>query len=82
MQVHKHSLFKFSLAVCNCDGIVVSIQSVNKGLNAGLVNVTDIRGGLSRLLSQNNGVRVDETEGINYNFPLDGLDREIGRAHV
>ena len=81
MQIHKHSLLELSLAVCDCDGVVMSIKAVNKGLDTGLVNVANVRGGLSRLLPQDNGVRVDETEGINDNFPFDGLDRVDDYGH-
>jgi hypothetical protein len=44
-------------------------------LNAGFVQVTNIGGGLPRLLTHHHRLRVDETEGINDDLALDRLNR-------
>lgn len=53
----------------------MSVKTVDEGLNGGLVNVTDVRGCLPRLLTQDDSMGVDETEGINDDLALDRLDR-------
>jgi len=42
MQVQQHSLFEFSLAEVDGNGIVMSVQAVNQSLNGGLVKMTDV----------------------------------------
>jgi hypothetical protein len=51
----------------------VSIQAVNKGLYRGLVNMSDVGGRLARFPSRNDGMGVDEAEGIDYDLSLNGL---------
>lgn len=51
MQVQKHSLFEFSLAEVDGDGVVVSVQAVDQSLNRRLVQVTNIGGRLTWFLA-------------------------------
>ena len=48
---------------------------MDEGLNGGFVNVTDIGGSLSGLVSHNNAVWVDKSEGIDNDFAFDRLHR-------
>jgi len=51
VKVHKHRLFQLSLAVVDCYGIIVSVQTVNESLNRRLVDMTNIGRRLSRFLA-------------------------------
>ena len=44
--------------------IVVPVEAMDEGLNGGFVDVTDIEGSLSGLVSNNNAVWVDKSGGI------------------
>ena len=46
---------------------------MEEGLNGGFVNVTDIGGSLSGLMSYNNAVWVDKSEGIDNDFLTDWI---------
>ena len=48
---------------------------MDEGLDGGLVEVAEVGGALPRLLAQHECLRVDEAEGVDDNFALDGLDR-------
>jgi hypothetical protein len=50
------------------------IEPVDKSLNRWLIDVTDVRGCLTRLTAGNNSMRVDEPESIYDDFTLYGLD--------
>ena len=52
----------------------VPVEAVDEGLDAGLVYVADVARRLARLLAGEHGVRVDEAEGVDDDFALDGLD--------
>jgi hypothetical protein len=52
----------------------VAVQAVDEGLDRGLVEVTDVGGGLAGLVAHHEGLRVDEAEGIDDDLALDGLD--------
>ena len=58
----------FSFSVVDGNRIVVPVEAMDEGLNGGFVNATDIGGSLSGLVSHNNAVWVDKSEGINNNF--------------
>lgn len=47
---------------------------MDKCLNRGLVQVAKVGRALSGLLTQHEGLRVDQTEGIDDNLALDGLN--------
>lgn len=47
---------------------------MDKGLDRGFVQMTQVRSGLARFLAHDNCLRCDESEGINDDFSLDGLD--------
>ena len=46
---------------------------MDEGLNGGFVNVTDIGGSLSGLMSYNNAVWVDKSEDIDNHFLTDWI---------
>lgn len=74
MEIHQHRLLQFCLTVCDGYRVVMPVEPVNEGLNAWLVDVANIGSGLSRLLTHYDGVRIDETECVNDDFPFDRLD--------
>lgn len=47
---------------------------MDKGLNGGFVEVADVGGCLAWLLTEHEGLGVDEAEGVNDDLALDGLD--------
>jgi hypothetical protein len=51
----------------------VSVEAVDEGLDRGLVQVTDVGCSLAGFLAHHEGLRVDEAEGIDDDFALDGL---------
>lgn len=74
MQVHQHRLFKVRLAVIHHDRIIVPIQPMDEGLDARFVDLSDIRRRLPGLLASKDGLWTDETESVNHNFTLHGLN--------
>ena len=66
-----------SFSVVDGNRIVVPVEAMDEGLNGGFVNVTDIGGSLSGLVSHNNAVWVDKSERIDndFAFVFDRLDR-------
>ena len=75
VEVHQHRLLKFGFPVVHRDRVVVSVQPVDESLYRGFVDVPDIRCRLPGLATRDNGMWIDKTEGINYDFPFNGLDR-------
>ena len=51
------------------------IQPMDQGLDTWLVQVSDVRSGLPRLLVEQHELRVDGPEGVDDDLALDGLDR-------
>lgn len=45
-----------------------------EGLYGGFVQVTDVRGGLPRLVAKHQGLRINKSECVNDNFAFNGLD--------
>lgn len=74
VQVHQHVLLQSGLAVVDGDAVVVSVQSVDKSLNGGLVEMAQVRGCLPGLLAHDDGLGLDKTESIDDDLTLDGLD--------
>lgn len=52
----------------------MTVQAVDKSLDRWFVEMTQVRCGLARFLAHDNCLRCDESEGINDDFALDGLD--------
>lgn len=50
------------------------VKAVDEGLDGGFVDVTDVGCRLSRFLTHYDAVGVDETERVDYDLALDGLD--------
>jgi hypothetical protein len=61
-------LFELMSAVVDGDGVVVAVETVNQRLNRRFVQMTQVRGGLSRLLVQRDRLRVDRSERVNHNL--------------
>ena len=74
VQVHEHLLLELVLAVVDDDGVVVPVEPVDEGLDAGLVEVPDVAGGLAGLLPEHHELGVDEAEAVDDDLALDGLD--------
>lgn len=74
MQIHQHGLLELRLPIRHSDRVVMPVQAMDKSLDAGLVDMSDIRSRLSRFLTHDDTVGVDESEGVNHDFALDGLD--------
>lgn len=64
VQIEQHLLFQVVSAVSNRNRVVVTIEAVDQSLNRWLLQVTDVRSGLPRLLVQGNRLRIDGAEGI------------------
>lgn len=74
MEVHQHVLLQVSLSVVDGNRVVMSVQAMDEGLNGRFVKMSQIRSCLTRLLSKHQRLRVDEPEGVNDDFTLNGLD--------
>jgi len=53
----------------------MSVETVNEGLDGRLIEMTQVRCALTRFLTEHKRLRVDESEGIDDDLSLDGLDR-------
>ena len=52
----------------------MAVEAVDEGLDGGFVEVAEVGGRLARLLAHHQHLRVDEAEGVDDDFALDGLD--------
>ena len=52
----------------------MSVETVDKGLNRGFVQVTKVGCALARLLTEHERLWVDQAKRVNDDFALDGLD--------
>ena len=55
-------MLQLILPVVDGEGVVVSAQSMDEGLNRGLLEVAEVGGGLPRLLTHGLHSRVSQTE--------------------
>lgn len=74
VKTHQHALLEGGLAVADADAVVVTVEAVDESLDRWLVEVAQVGGGLAGLLSEHEGLWVDEAEGIDDDLALDGLD--------
>ncbi len=74
VEVHEHILLEPGFSVLDSDAVVMPVQPVYQGLDAGFVEMAQVGGGLSRFLAHHEGLGGDEAECVDYHFPLDGLD--------
>jgi hypothetical protein len=74
VQIHQHPLLQLRLPIIHGDAVIVPIQAVDERLDGGFVDVPDVGGGLARFLAEDDGVRVDEAEGVDDDFAFYGLD--------
>ena len=51
----------------------MSVEAVDKSLDRGLVQVTQVRSTLSRFLAEHQRLRVDKPKSVNDDFTLHGL---------
>ena len=75
VQVAQHALLQLRLAIVDRNRVVVSVKTVDQRLDGRLVDVADIRRRLARFAASDDGVRVDEAEGVDDDLALDGLYR-------
>ena len=75
VQVHEHVLLEPVLSVLDADAVVVAVQAVDERLDRRFVEVAKVGGGLAGFLAHHKGLWVDEPEGVDDDFALDGLDR-------
>jgi len=68
MQVSKHFLFKLILSVVDGDRVVEPVKAVSFSNSAWLLDVADVRSGLTWLSACHHHGLVDGTESINNNF--------------
>jgi len=52
----------------------MSVETVNEGLDGRLIEMTQVRCALTRFLTKHKRLRVDESESIDDNLSLDGLN--------
>lgn len=71
VEVQKHLLFQLVLPVVDSNGVVVPVETVDKGLQARLVEVTDVGGGLPRFLAQHGSLHPDKSKSVDDNFAFD-----------
>lgn len=74
VEAHQHALVDSGLGVADADAVVVTVETVDESLNGGLVEVAQVGSGLAGLLSEHEGLWVDEAEGVDDDLALDGLD--------
>lgn len=53
----------------------MSVEAVDEGLDGRFVDVADVGGSLTRLIASNNGLRLDEPEGVDDNLSFHRLNR-------
>ena len=81
MKIHQHVLFKAGLSVVDCKTVIMAVQAVDQGLNRRFIEVAQVRCGLARFLSEHDCLRIDQSESINDNFTLDGLNRVYNNSN-
>lgn len=74
VQVHQHVLLQSRLAVVDPDAVVVSVQAVDQSLNRWLIQVTQVRCCLPGFLAHDDGLGLNQSEGVDNNLALHGLD--------
>jgi len=52
----------------------MSVETMNEGLDGRLIEMTQVRCALTRFLAKHKRLRVDESESIDDNLSLDGLN--------
>ena len=75
VQIHQHVLLKSRFAVVDPDAVVMSVQAVDQGLDRWLVQVTQVRCCLPGFLTHDDGLRLNQSEGVDNDLALHGLDR-------
>lgn len=68
VQVLQHLLLELVLAVVDADGVVVCVEAVDAGLDAGLVEEADVGCGLAGLLAHEDHLRVDQAERVDHHL--------------
>jgi hypothetical protein len=75
VEIHQHTLLQLRLAVIDSDRVIMPVEAMDEGLNGRLVYVSNVGGRLPCLTTSHDGMLVDETECINDDLALDGLNR-------
>lgn len=74
VEITKHALFQLGLLVVDGDGVIMAVETMDQGVNGRFVEVSNIGRRLSGLSSCHCSGRLNQAEGINDDFALDGLD--------
>ena len=83
VQIHQHRLLQLRLPVVHGDRVIMPVQPMDQGLNAGLVDMTDIGCRLTGLLTSEDCMWVYESEGVNDDLSFDrlnGVDHDRDRT--
>ena len=75
VKVHQHCLLELRFPVVNRDRIVVPVEAMDERLDGGLVDMPDIRRRLTRLKPLQDHGGIDQSEGVDHDLALHGLDR-------
>ena len=81
VQVHEHTLLKFSLSVVDCDRIIVPVQAVYECLDGRLVDMSDVGRRLAGFLPGNDSLGLNQAECVDNNFAFHRLDRVNDNCH-
>ena len=74
IQVEEHPLLDLRLTVVNGDRVVVLVETSGESHQGWLRDMTNVAGGLTRLLAHHHCLWVDGPEGVDHNFTFDRLD--------
>lgn len=75
VEVEQHFVVEVVLVGADDHGIVVTVETVDEGLDAGLLEVADHGGGLARLEAHHEALRADEAEGVHDDLAAHALHR-------
>jgi hypothetical protein len=81
VEVHEHLLFQFILAVVNDNAVVMTVQAMDECLDRRLLQMANIAGRLTRLVTEHHQLWIDQAKAVNDDFALDRLDRIDHQCH-
>ena len=76
VEIHEHLHFKFIFSVVDRHRIIVAVKAMHQSLDGRLLEMTDVRSGLSRLLSKHQNFRFDVSKCINNDFTFDTVEKK------
>ena len=75
VQIQQHLFFQHRFGVRNADAVVVPIQPVDQRADRRFVQVPQIRRRLSRLLTEHDRLRINQSKRIDHHLPSHALHR-------